>query len=99
MNIPIRQRFVISESSSGLSFIPPDTHSSITPMYEYWLETADPAVVEAYKASLKQQFPIDGDMGDVDRDLVPVMVFLASEASRFINGQVICVNGGLAMVR
>ena len=31
MNIPERQRFVISESSSGLSFIPPETHSSITP--------------------------------------------------------------------
>ena len=70
-----------------------------TPMYEYWINTADPAVVAAHKATLKQMFPLFGDMGDVDKDLVPVMVFLASEASRFINGQVICVNGGLAMVR
>ena len=70
-----------------------------TPMYQYWIETADPAVVAAHKATLKQMFPLFGDMGDVDKDLVPVMVFLASEASRFINGQVICVNGGLAMVR
>lgn len=70
-----------------------------TPMYEYWLNTADPAVVEAHKASLRERFPIDGSMGDVDRDLVPVMVFLASDGSRFINGQVICVNGGLIMVR
>ena len=70
-----------------------------TPMYEYWLNTADPAVVEAHKASLRERFPIDGSMGDVDRDLVPVMVFLASEGSRFINGQTICVNGGLIMVR
>ena len=70
-----------------------------TPMYKYWLETADPAVVEPYKAGLKQMFPLFGDMGEVDTDLVPVMVFLASDGARYINGQVICVNGGLVMVR
>ncbi|MBQ7874478.1 MAG: SDR family oxidoreductase [Oscillospiraceae bacterium] len=70
-----------------------------TPMYKYWLETAGPEVVEPYLAKLKAMFPIDGDMGEVDTDLVPVMVFLASEGSRYINGQTICVNGGLVMVR
>lgn len=70
-----------------------------TPMYEYWLANAAPDVVEPHLAALKSMFPIDGDMGQVDRDLVPVMVFLASDSSRYINGQVICVNGGLEMVR
>lgn len=70
-----------------------------TPMYEYWLKTADPKFVEQYKMGFKKQFPIDGDMGEVDRDLVPVMVFLASDGARYINGQTICVNGGLVMVR
>lgn len=70
-----------------------------TPMYEAWLATADPKIVEYHKAGLKNRYPIDGSMGDAERDAAPVMVFLASDASRYINGQIICVNGGAAMVR
>ena len=70
-----------------------------TPMYEAWLKTVDPKVKEMHLAGLKQRYPIDGSMGDADRDCAPVMVFMASDASRYINGQVICVNGGSMMVR
>lgn len=70
-----------------------------TPMYEAWLATADPKIVEYHKAGLKNRYPIDGSMGEADRDAAPVMVFLASDASRYISGQVICVNGGSTMVR
>ncbi len=70
-----------------------------TPMYEYWLKTADPKIVEMHLAGEKMKVPIDGMMGDVDRDMVPVMVFLASEASRFMTGQIFCVNGGRCFVR
>jgi NAD(P)-dependent dehydrogenase (short-subunit alcohol dehydrogenase family) len=43
--------------------------------------------------------PLGGELGDVKDDLAPVMVFMAGAGARFITGQLISVNGGLAMVR
>jgi NAD(P)-dependent dehydrogenase (short-subunit alcohol dehydrogenase family) len=40
-----------------------------------------------------------GGMGDPDADMAPVLVFLVSEAARFITAQIIAVDGGLAPVR
>lgn len=51
----------------------------------HWRNHASIALGEAY--------------GDPDRDLGPVMVFLASDASRFITGQLIPVDGGQTNVR
>lgn len=45
------------------------------------------------------QVPLGGWLGDAERDFAPVMVFLASDDARFVNGQIIAVNGGLGMVR
>jgi 3-oxoacyl-[acyl-carrier protein] reductase len=42
---------------------------------------------------------IGGKYGDAERDLGPVMIFFASEASRFITGQLIPVDGGQTNVR
>jgi 3-oxoacyl-[acyl-carrier protein] reductase len=39
-----------------------------------------------------------GQLGDPVRDLGPVLVFLASEGSRFITGQLLSVSGGLVML-
>jgi NAD(P)-dependent dehydrogenase (short-subunit alcohol dehydrogenase family) len=70
-----------------------------TPMYEEWLATVDPAMRDAHLADEKRKVPIGGGMGDVDRDMAPVMVFLASDGSGYIDGQIFCVNGGRNMVR
>ena len=70
-----------------------------TPMYEAWLADLSDEERQAHLAAEKMRVPIGGSMGDVDQDMAPVMVFLASDASRFMDGQIFCVNGGRNMVR
>ena len=53
----------------------------------------------ALDARLAADMPIDGKLGDPDRDLAPVMRFLAGPGSRFITGQIFAIDGGLMMVR
>ncbi|MCV2394443.1 SDR family oxidoreductase [Actinotalea sp. M2MS4P-6] len=70
-----------------------------TPMYEKNRASMTPAQLERFTRETEQAIPLGGRYGDADRDLAPVMVFFASEASRFITGQLIPVDGGLASVR
>jgi NAD(P)-dependent dehydrogenase (short-subunit alcohol dehydrogenase family) len=49
-------------------------------------------------AALRDKVPIDGRHGDPARDLVPVFLFLAGPAARFVTGQLIPVDGGFMMV-
>jgi 3-oxoacyl-[acyl-carrier protein] reductase len=47
---------------------------------------------------MKLSIPLGGKLGDPASDLGPVLVFLAGEGAGFITGQLIPVDGGLAMV-
>jgi 3-oxoacyl-[acyl-carrier protein] reductase len=47
---------------------------------------------------IKATIPLGGALGDPDRDLGPVLVFLAGEGSHFITGQLLAVDGGLVML-
>lgn len=70
-----------------------------TPMY---LKTRSLMTAEALAlldAKLLADMPIDGKLGDPDRDLMPLMRFLSGAGSRFITGQIFAVDGGITMVR
>lgn len=70
-----------------------------TPMYQEYLDNLEEEERAKFLAAEKMKVPMRGEMGDVDRDMAPVMVFLASDASGYINGQIIAVNGGRNMLR
>lgn len=70
-----------------------------TPMYRKTRSLMTPEALSALDAKLAADMPIDGRLGDPDRDLVPVLRFLAGPGSRFITGQILSVDGGLTMVR
>jgi 3-oxoacyl-[acyl-carrier protein] reductase len=70
-----------------------------TPMYQAFRDAMTPEDLAAHDAQTAQEIPLGGKFGDPDKDLAPVMVFLASDASHFITGQLIPVDGGLISVR
>jgi NAD(P)-dependent dehydrogenase (short-subunit alcohol dehydrogenase family) len=70
-----------------------------TPMYQEYLDNLEEEARAKFLAAERMKVPMRGEMGDVDRDMAPVMVFLASDASGYINGQIIAVNGGRNMLR
>lgn len=70
-----------------------------TPMYAKTRSEMSAAALATLDARLAADMPIDGKLGDVERDLVPPMLFLCSDGARFITGQIFAVDGGLLMVR
>jgi 3-oxoacyl-[acyl-carrier protein] reductase len=71
----------------------------VTPMYARFREALSPDELAAHDRATAEQIPLGGKFGDPNTDLAPVLVFLASESSRFITGQLIPVDGGLISVR
>lgn len=70
-----------------------------TPMYDTVRASMTPEQLAAHDESQKKTTPLGGKLGDPMEDYLPVAAFLASDASRFITGQAIAVDGGKLMLR
>jgi 3-oxoacyl-[acyl-carrier protein] reductase len=70
-----------------------------TPMYEASINAMTEEQLESFKNNTLNNIPIGQRYGNADEDLAPVMNFFASDDSRFITGQLIPVDGGLASIR
>jgi NAD(P)-dependent dehydrogenase (short-subunit alcohol dehydrogenase family) len=70
-----------------------------TPMYAKTRSLMTEEQLAALDATLRAEMPIDGKLGEIDRDLVPLLVFLAGPGARFFTGQIFPVDGGVLMVR
>jgi NAD(P)-dependent dehydrogenase (short-subunit alcohol dehydrogenase family) len=69
-----------------------------TPMYEAWRARMTEAGRKMHDVAMSQVVLLGGRLGDPDRDMAPVMVFLASDAPRFMTGQCFPVDGGMIML-
>ena len=70
-----------------------------TPMYELTRSRMTPDQLAAHDANLGAAVPIGGKLGDVERDFVPVIRFLASADAHFMTGQMFAIDGGAMMTR
>jgi len=70
-----------------------------TPMYEESRNRYDPEQLKAHDALMASRIPLGGRLGDPETDMAPVLIFLASDASKFITAQIIAVDGGMNPLR
>jgi NAD(P)-dependent dehydrogenase (short-subunit alcohol dehydrogenase family) len=69
-----------------------------TPMYDAHRARMSPEQLAVHDLTMRHVIPLGGRLGDPDRDMAPVLVFLAGDGARFMTGQAIAVDGGMIML-
>ncbi|KAJ5608310.1 Short-chain dehydrogenase/reductase SDR [Penicillium hordei] len=70
-----------------------------TPMIDGYRGNLETENVVGHDVFMNDRVCLGETFGDVEIDLVPVLAFLVSDASRWITGQLVPANGGLSLVR
>jgi NAD(P)-dependent dehydrogenase (short-subunit alcohol dehydrogenase family) len=71
----------------------------MTPMYDEHCSRLSKEELAAHETFMAERIPLGGKLGDPDTDIAPVLVFLASDASKFITAQILSVDGGIGPTR
>jgi NAD(P)-dependent dehydrogenase (short-subunit alcohol dehydrogenase family) len=69
-----------------------------TQMYDEYRSRMSDQERMVHDMTMQHVIPLGGKLGNPDGDAAPLMVFLASDMSRFITGQAIPVDGGMVMM-
>ena len=70
-----------------------------TAMYDKTRGGLNREQLAAHDAMMARLVPLGGRLGDPDTDMTPVLLFLVSDAARFITGQTLPVDGGMVLAR
>lgn len=70
----------------------------MTPMIDAYRGNMEEEHISAHDNFVKDRVCLGEMLGDAEIDLVPILAFFVSEASRWVTGQLVPINGGLAMV-
>lgn len=66
-----------------------------TPMYDAHRAAFSERELAEHDQMMRMIIPIGGKLGDPEADLVPFLLFMVSDGSRFITGQTLAVDGGM----
>jgi len=82
-------------SGVNVNAIAPAAQSALADFFKSTLSKEALAEIEQ---GIKRNVPIFGRLGDPYEDIAPVVLFLVSDASHFVTGQLVPVDGGMMML-